>query len=222
MKSEAIASSGGAGVKPWQVCEAVASLFMVTKLNLRNIPQDALVRLHRQVVDELNARGHAARSTTGDANLIYRRTINGRKEKRKLEDLAHPTWLDLFPSADGERRFYVYAHVHPGTKPVSLKHPVLNRWLKFSGLPFYVGKGCGQRAWDLSRNEGHGAQLKSLAEKGLAASEIVTIVLDKLTEAEALRLEAQLIYLLGTKFETSVRGILVNLDLPKRPAEFRR
>jgi hypothetical protein len=85
------------------------------------------------------------------------------------------------------------------------------------GTPFYIGKGCGDRAWDLNRNEGHGVHLRQLRKRGVADSEIVCIVRDNMTEREALELESKLICFFGTRFEAGRKGILVNLSFPARP-----
>lgn len=73
--------------------------------------------------------------------------------------------------------FYVYEHWRPDT-----------------GECFYVGKGCGKRAWQLKRrNEGHQAVLSKLVALGLAVD--VRIVAADLLEADALTLEIERIAL---------------------------
>lgn len=123
-------------------------------------------------------------------------------------------WSQLFPPGCEDRRFYVYAHINP--RKGSLKKGGEFK-LYMPGLPFYVGKGTGNRAWQLNRNEGHGVELKMLRDQGVADSEIVHIVRNDLTEREALEIESKLIYFFGTKFESGRKGILVNLDFPARP-----
>jgi hypothetical protein len=95
---------------------------------------------------------------------------------------------------------------HEGAFPITLP-----------GVPFYVGKGCGQRAWDLKRNEGHGVELRQLLAKQHTPEQIVHLIRENLTERAALEIESKLVYFFGTKFERTRQGMLVNLDIPKRP-----
>jgi len=71
----------------------------------------------------------------------------------------------------------------------------------------------------LKRNQGHGIELNQLLNRGNTPEQIVCIIKDGLSEAEALEIESKLIYFFGTKFERHRRGILVNLDMPSRPFE---
>jgi hypothetical protein len=135
---------------------------------------------------------------------------------KELDQLMAQDWSHLFPEGDAEPKYYVYAHVYPGLKGRDFR--VEGEFsLALPGTPFYIGKGCGERAWDLKRNEGHGVELRQLISQGHGAERIVCIVRDKLTERAALEMESKLIYFFGTKFERDRRGLLVNLDIPKRP-----
>lgn len=131
-----------------------------------------------------------------------------------LGQLLEQDWSHLF-SGDPERKYYVYLHVSPNTKSIRFIHEKCR--IKSNGLPFYVGKGCGNRAYDLNRNQGHGVILSQLQNKGYTGIEIVHIVKDKLTEAEAFELESKLIYFFGTRYEKGRKGMLVNLDIPLKP-----
>jgi uncharacterized protein len=93
--------------------------------------------------------------------------------------------------------YYVYALKDPRSSPA---------------MPFYVGKGTGSRAFDyLVRPDATPkyARIKEIREFG--AEPIVDILVDDLTEVQALRLEAQLIAAFGTK---DSGGLLMNRVLP--------
>ena len=95
------------------------------------------------------------------------------------------------------RSFYVYA----------LKDPTLS-----PSIPFYIGKGTGIRAWEheLHTDESlKGARIRSIQAAGQQIS--VVKMVDNLTEAEALRIEAQLISAFGT---VGTGGLLTNSVLP--------
>jgi hypothetical protein len=134
----------------------------------------------------------------------------------ELDDLMAQDWSHLFPDGDGEPKYYVYAHVYPFMKPKDFRHDGAFK-MDLPGMPFYVGKGCGERAWDLKRNEGHGVELRQLLSRGNTPEQIVHVVRDKLSERAALEIESKLIYFFGTKFERDRRGLLVNLEIPRRP-----
>lgn len=137
---------------------------------------------------------------------------------RYLDELLYQDWSHLF-SGDQERKYYVYIHAQPNTRKVRFVHEKCA--LVLNGLPFYVGKGTGDRAFDLNRNEGHGAILRQLKSSGYAPADIVHVVKDGLSEPEALELESKLVYFFGTRFERGRRGLLVNLDIPPRPELYR-
>jgi hypothetical protein len=131
-----------------------------------------------------------------------------------LTDLLMQDWSSLF-SGDEKKKYYVYFHVTPGRKKISFANDSVP--FELNGIPFYVGKGTGSRAFDLNRNQGHGAILKQLKSKNFLPDDIVYIIKDGLTESEALEIESKFIYFFGTKYEKGRKGILVNLDIPKKP-----
>ena len=117
-------------------------------------------------------------------------------------------WTFLFPTAaTTDSTCYVYAHVDPRKRAHAL--PALQLTLK--GVPFYIGKGSGRRAWDLKRNQGHGKIIQQIRDDGFDDSTIVQILADSLTEQDALILEAQLIYLFGSIYDATINGCLMNL-----------
>jgi uncharacterized protein len=93
--------------------------------------------------------------------------------------------------------FYVYCLKDPREKP---------------SMPFYIGKGTGNRAWE------HQAKVDD-SEKGKLISEILkakhsvihTIISDNLTEQQALKIEAELISAFGIR---SQGGLLTNRVKP--------
>ena len=134
---------------------------------------------------------------------------------RYLDELLKQDWSHLFSDGDSECKYYVYMHYEPSGKDIRFVSP--NCSIKINGRPFYVGKGAGNRAYDMNRNQGHGEILRQLLKGGSAPQEIVHICKDGLSEARALELESKLIYFFGTRYQKGRRGLLVNLDIPPRP-----
>lgn len=190
---------------------------------IQGMPTPILHALYTGIHKELSRRRamEAVGRKTLLASDVYKRIV---REKRKyshchlqeLDGLMAQDWSHLFPEGDPEERYYVYAHVYPQVKAKDFRSQG-EFGLDLPGTPFYIGKGCGERAWDLKRNEGHGVELRSLTSRGCTPDQIVHVVRDKLTERKALEVESKLIYFFGTKFERDRRGLLVNLDIPKRP-----
>ncbi len=93
--------------------------------------------------------------------------------------------------------YYVYALKDPRSSPAK---------------PFYVGKGTGSRAFDHlvtpDRTRKY-ARIKDITDSG--AQPLIDILVEDLTEAQALRLEAELISAYGTD-ETG--GFLTNAVVP--------
>lgn len=111
-----------------------------------------------------------------------------------------------------EKKYYVYAHCDPRINKYDI-----SKLLNIKGIPFYIGKGTGERHLDLTRNQGHGVKMREIVRSGHSINKIVQVIKDGLTEKEAFILESKLIYLFQTVYENQMDGILYNLDIGKRP-----
>ena len=113
----------------------------------------------------------------------------------------------------GYSKYYAYFHCNP-LKKLNAKHNLKHLFLatRFPGLlyePFYVGKGSGNRAYDLSRNSIH-RKIRTNILKFKKDVEVY-VIQDKLYEEQALNIEAKLIDILGLQYN-SKEGMLCNLD----------
>lgn len=139
--------------------------------------------------------------------------INSRA--RYLGYLLAQDWSKLFPydACDGE--YYVYCHVDPHGSIFTMGKKCGGN---YGGMPFYIGKGIGNRAYDLKRNQGHGKMIKKALDEGWQPDDIVHIAFSGLSEKKALEIESKLIYFFGTVYEKDRHHTtLYNLDIPKRP-----
>jgi hypothetical protein len=128
-----------------------------------------------------------------------------------IADLYSGMNLDMTP------KYYVYAHC--GSDQIAVGKNGISTFLATKGLehrPFYIGKGTGDRAFDLNRNETHRKVRQNLKSFGKDVN--VKIIEDNLTELEALCLESKLIDMLGI---IGKGGKLVNLDEGVKPNERR-
>lgn len=135
--------------------------------------------------------------------------------EKYLGALLAQDWSSVFPETSQGGCFYVYAHVDPTQR-------VCNQPAEaggcYGGQPFYIGKGCGERAWDLKRNQGHGTRLRQLVAQGWKPEDIVHIAFEGLSENKAFEIESKLIYFFGTVYQLDRKfGCLLNLDVPKTP-----
>ena len=93
--------------------------------------------------------------------------------------------------------YYIYALKDPRSSPAR---------------PFYVGKGTGSRAWEHTLRVDATRKGRRIAEIQQAGHVVVTTVLaGDLTEAQALKLEAELIAAFGTEV---TGGLLTNSVVP--------
>lgn len=133
-----------------------------------------------------------------------------------LHSLISQDWSHLYFGGDDEKKYYVYAHIDPRKTSFSATKSCGG---VYGGQPFYIGKGCGERAYDLNRNQGHGKILNSIFNDGIPRDHVVKIIFNNLTESKAFELEAKLIYYFGTIYDKIIKksGILVNLTIPIIP-----
>lgn len=192
-------------------------------LDIKTLPTEVLKSIFHASRIELDKRRSAASisqrefsASVADSfkRMPHEKRVYSKYNLNYLEELMAQDWSPLF-TGSSEAKFYVYAHFSPKTNKVV--HECAGLSMSIPGVPFYIGKGCGQRAFDMNRNEGHGAKLRQFQKSGFAAKDMVCLISEGLTEPKALELESKLIYFFGTKFEMHRRGLLVNLDIPARP-----
>lgn len=133
-----------------------------------------------------------------------------------LDSLINQDWSHLFYGGDETRKYYVYAHIDPTKQIFHCSDTCGGNW---GGQPFYIGKGTGNRAYELDRNQGHRKIIRSLKSSGVKDSRITKIIFSELTEAKAFEIEAKLIYFFGTIYDTKTKrkGLLYNLNIPNIP-----
>lgn len=131
-----------------------------------------------------------------------------------LPSLLRQDWSHLYSGGDLEPKYYVYAHVDPRATEFVAANCAGGL---YKGQPFYIGKGCGNRAFDFKRNQGHGKVIQEILNAGYSGDKLVKIIAANLTEAQAFQMEAKLIYFFGSLYKKTHPGILVNLDIPPTP-----
>jgi len=105
--------------------------------------------------------------------------------------------------------YYVYVHCDPSRK-IAISRDAKTTFAATLGMkyfPFYVGKGTGNRAYELDRNESHRKVRQKI--KTFYDEIDVKILKEGLTEKQALILESKLIDIFGI---TAQGGRLVNLN----------
>lgn len=141
---------------------------------------------------------------------------DGSARERKLKrfnackNIVETDISDLYSdlSLDMEPVYYIYAHCDD--RQIAASKDGITTYAATMGLshrPFYIGKGTGDRAYNLNRNETHRKVRQRLAEFNKEVN--VVIIKDKLTELDALCLESKLIDIFGV---IGKGGTLVNLD----------
>ena len=118
--------------------------------------------------------------------------------------------------------YYVYMHLDPSDGGYET-----NDGVKFSGTPFYIGKGTGKRAYSKNRSKPHTKLINGILYKGYGINDICHIFKDGLNEQEAMELESKIINYFGCRselhslkkpyFSGEMSGILINSDTGVRP-----
>lgn len=157
-------------------------------------------------------------------------SLQGRRQqlKKELDILTRPSATQIYrikwdsikrildtdisvlydcPSYIHERKYYVYAHCDT-TYPIKIENKdalqVFAASLGMKYIPFYIGKGTGDRFLKSDRNRYH---TKIVNKK---FNDVDKLIIKKdLSESEALQLEAKLIDIFGLKI---FGGHLINID----------
>lgn len=109
---------------------------------------------------------------------------------------------------DGERKYYVYAHCNPNEViDITKKNPyhILAASFGMQYLPFYIGKGTGDRYTKGDRNRNY----HKIANKHINNNINKLIIRKDLSELESLELESKLIDIFGLAIHG---GYLINID----------
>ena len=147
---------------------------------------------------------------------------NKQKIDFNLEGYLNEDWNSLFlGDFDEKKDYYVYFHVDPRIKRFSYFE------LKNKGIPFYVGKGKGGRAYSKKRSKPHLQAINNIINEGYSINDIVFIHKEGLSEKDALILESKIINFLGCRSELPKalkpfingrkQGMLINTDTSARP-----
>lgn len=187
----------------------------------------------RKILDRVHQAISKNMPETLDRNL--RPVLQTKKSKKVMPNYTSKTesilfnflsedWSDLLTGEYDEKKvYYVYYHSDPAFKETVFVHG--DDKIVFSGKPFYVGKGVGNRYLSKTRSKSHLSCLNKI-EEVYPKEEIYHIFKDGLTEKEALEMEAKLINFFGCKSELSDinthfhgfrGGFLINADTAIRP-----
>jgi hypothetical protein len=167
--------------------------------------------------DEIQSSELELHNSSGIYSIPHIGARNVHNCARYLPALLAQDWSHIYKGFDEEKKYYVYAHVNPLKACFTATR---NAGGNYGGLPFYIGKGTGTRAFDLKRNQGHGRILTEIQKEGIRPEKIVKIIFSDLHEAKALEIEAKLIYFFGSVYVLKTekkKGLLYNLDLPPVP-----
>lgn len=183
-------------------------------------------RFYVDVNDPEDLARYIAKFSDLRANLLN----GGQKKKTRKEtaqeklSLMKEIWQSevIFSSEhlDPDPKYYVYAHYFADSYNFPRAKKACDLFcfdLGLPRLPFYIGKGCGDRATSGTRNSGH--QMLRTLKEGFKKDFEVHIIAKNLTEGEALAMEGKLIDILGMKMLNN--GPLANLDEGYK-ASFRR
>ena len=166
-------------------------------------------------LEECKSLMNQIRSQIGQLSLAKDGFISKNERVKKVFDACYKIYStdisEIYKdqTLDENRIYYVYAHGDPGFKIAVKKEgkSTFAATLGLENMPFYIGKGTGNRAFELDRNDSHRKIRQRLKTFNQEIS--VKIINDNLTAKEALMYESKLIDIFGLK---SFGGRLVNLD----------
>lgn len=185
----------------------------------------------KRVKDTKESRGVIFDGRNNENSGTYDAPKKWNSQRSILIDFLKEDWRFLFPNIDNSKKdYYVYYHVNPNTDKFCCQKSFDDGdvLVRFSGTPFYIGKGKGERYKRLNnRCTSHINLLNTYYESGYEPDDICKILQDGLTEIEALELESKLITFFGCYTETipmkkhftgMPNGTLINSDVGKRPS----
>ena len=159
-----------------------------------------------RLMNQLNSRRGVLRSNAGRSGKQIRA-----ERFRLCQEIFETDISSIYAGLplDETRKYYVYAHLN-SSRCIAVRKDGVTSFGATIGMkffPFYVGKGCGDRCWDINRSEVHRKISQYL--RGLEKEiEVVKLRAD-LSESEALQMEAKLIDIFGL---IPYGGYLANLD----------
>lgn len=178
-------------------------------------------------MDDLNDLKRVIKNLQKRKMKLFRETcnykpINFATTKFNLIDF-YPLFEFLYEqSPHNEERgdYYVYIHCN-SNKKINVNRDIRELLLasKYSAIyvPIYVGKGIGNRCYELNRNEGH-RKIRSVLLKN-SKDLLVVKVKENLSEQAALFEEQKLISFLGLS-SLNEKGFLINLQTDNNVIEY--
>ncbi|QGT52238.1 homing endonuclease [Vibrio phage MZH0603] len=147
-----------------------------------------------------------------------------------LIDFLEEDWSYLFDGAYDEAEDY-YVYYHTDCRKPNMRFRKGDKSVTFTGRPFYIGKGKGQRYKSKNRSRSHLSIINNITSTGMDDDSIYHIYQSGLNEKQALELEAKLITFFGCSselcrnrahFHGMKGGLLINNDPAKRPDDVTR
>lgn len=187
--------------------------------------------LSQQEIVQAKSRNIIIKSRNNENAGIYDPPKKWHMQNSILVDFLNEDWSFLFKSYDDDKRdYYVYYHLNPNTERLNVTKALNGNFtlIKFAGTPFYIGKGKDGRYKEISnRASSHVNLIKTYLKIGYTKNDICKILIDNLTEREAMELESKLITYFGCyneclaiekkHFNGTKGGMLINADIGKRP-----
>jgi len=162
--------------------------------------------------EQVSKLGNTIKSRLGEINP--NRISKHQKDRNILDACCQIMTTDLTSlydslELDDSPIYYVYAHTDP-SKKIAVGISGITTYAATLGMqfiPFYIGKGTGDRCYDTNRNETH----RKIKQKLASFNKQIEIVklFTGLTERQALSIESKLIDIFGL---IPCGGLLTNLD----------